>query len=123
MQVITKVLKVGRQDYYIKHLEMMNIILPETSFPEKLSSKEIEVLAAFMSQDKNLIEEDMFNGLVRKKVMEQLNLKPGGLGNHLNKMITKTFLDKSDITKRITLKDFIYPEGNHQGYRVKLVKE
>ena len=101
----------------------MNILLPEDKFPERLSTKEIEVLAAFMSQDKNLIEEDMFNMVVRKKVMEKLSLKPGGLGNHLNKMITKGYLTKSDITRKITLKSFMFPVANSQGYRIKLVKE
>lgn len=122
MQVITNVLKVGKYDYCVKHLEMLNIILPEEQFPDKLSSKEIEVLAAFMSQEKNLIEEDMFNGVVRKKVMDKLSLKPGGLGNHLKKMIEKKFLTKNDLTKRILLKPFLYPADNHQGYRIKLVK-
>lgn len=122
MQVITNVIKVNNYDYYIKYLEIMNIILPEDKFPDKLSSKEIEVLAAFMYQDKNLIEDDMFNGVVRKKVMDKLNLKPGGLGNHLKSMIEKKFLVKNDITKKITVKSFLIPENNNQGYRLKLVK-
>lgn len=122
MQVITNVLKVKKDGYYIKHLEILNIILPEEKFPEKLSSKEIEVLAAFMSQDKSLTEEDMFNGVVRKKVMDKCSLKPGGLGNHLKKMIEKGFLTKNDLTKRILLKPFLFPVENHQGYRIKLIK-
>jgi len=123
MKVITKVLQVSKFDYYRKHLELLNVILPEDKFPDKLSIKEIEVLAAFMSQDKNLIEEDMFNGVVRKKVMEKLSLKPGGLGNHLKKMIAKNFLSKSDITRKITLKSFMLPVINNQGYRLKIVKK
>ena len=122
MKVITNVLKVGKYDYYIKHLEIINILLPEDSFPEKLSTKEIEVLAAFMSQDNSLIEEDMFNGVVRKKVMDKTHLKPGGLGNHLKKMIEKKFLIKNELTKRIVLKSFLFPVDNHQGYRIKIVK-
>lgn len=123
MQVITNVLKVGQYDYYVKHLEIINVIVPEEKFPEKLTNKEIEVLAGFMSQDKSLIEEDMFNGVVRKKVMEKLNLKPGGLGNHLKSMIEKEFLTKNDITKRIKVMPFLVPVDNHQGYRLKIVKE
>jgi hypothetical protein len=123
MQVITNVLKVGKYDYYVKHLEILNIVLPETAFPKKLSSKEIQVLGAFMSQDKNLIEEDMFNGVVRKKVMDTLHLKPGGLGNHLKKMIEKKFLSKNELTKKIILKPFLFPVDTQQGYRIKLVKE
>ena len=122
VKVISNVLKVSKYDYYVKHLELLNIVLPETAFPKKLSSKEIEVLAAFMSQEKNLIEEDMFNGVVRKKVMDKLNLKPGGLGNHLKKMIEKQFLIKNDLTKRISMKSFLLPVDNFQGYRIKIVK-
>jgi DNA-binding MarR family transcriptional regulator len=122
MQVISNIQKVSKYDYYVKHLEMINILLPEKDFPEKMSIKEIEVLAAFLSQDKSLIEEDMFNGVVRKKVMAKLNLKPGGLGNHLKKLIEKRYLSKNDITKKIVMKSFLIPIDNHQGYRIKLVK-
>jgi len=118
MQIITNVVKVDSYDYYVKHLEVLNVMLPE-----KLSQKEIEVLAAFMDQDKSLIEDDMFNGVVRKKVMDKLSLKPGGLGNHLKKMIEKKFLSKNEITKKITIKPFLLPEENNQGYRIKLVKK
>lgn len=122
MQVISNIQKVSKYDYYVKHLEMINILLPEKDFPDKMSIKEIEVLAAFLSQDKSLIEEDMFNGVVRKKVMAKLNLKPGGLGNHLKKLIEKKYLSKNDITKKIVMKSFLIPIDNHQGYRIKLVK-
>ena len=121
MQVITNVIKVPKQEYYVKHLQIINIILSDEKYPEKMSSKEIEVLAAFMSQEKVLIEEDMFNGIVRKKVMTQLNIKPGGLGNHLKSMIEKKFLIKNEITNKITIKPFLMPEVQ-QGFRIKLVE-
>lgn len=117
MQIITHVVKVDSYNYYVSYLNIISTMLPE-----KLSQKEIEVLAAFMDQDKSLIEEDMFNGLVRKKVMERLDLKPGGLGNHLKKLIDKKVLSKNEITKKITVKPFIIPEDNNQGFRIKLVK-
>ncbi len=120
MQVITQLVKVNNYDYYVKHLELLNVIAP---LKESLTHKEIEVLAAFMCQDKSLIEEDMFNGVVRKKVMAKLDMKPGGLGNHLKSMIEKKFLEKNELTKRITVKKFLIPEQNHQGFRIKLVKE
>ena len=119
MQVITQIVNVDNYEYYVKHLEVLNIIVPVKN---NLTHKEIEVLAAFMSQDKSLIEEDMFNGVVRKKVMEKLNLKPGGLGNHLKAMIEKEYLTKNDITKKIKVKSFLIPENNNQGYRIKLLK-
>lgn len=120
MQVISKIVKVDSYEYYVKHLQILNVIVP---FKEGLTQKEIEVLAAFMCQDKSLIEEDMFNGVVRKKVMDKLNLKPGGLGNHLKAMIEKEVLIKNEITKKITVRPFLIAENNHQGYRLKFVKE
>lgn len=117
MKIITKEIKEEGHMYYVKYLEILNVLLPA-----KLTHKEIEVLAAFMSQEKNLIEDDMFNGVVRKKVMEKLNLKPGGLGNHLKSMIKKKFLDKNEITKKITIKPFLMPEDNVQGFRLKITK-
>lgn len=122
MNIITNAIRASKYDYYIKHLEILNVILPESKFPNKLSHKEIEVLAAFMSQDKNLIEEDMFNGVVRKKVMDKLKMKPGGLGNHLKSLIEKKFLSKNEITKKITAQKFLTPADNNQGYRLKLIK-
>ncbi len=121
MQVITQIVKVNSYDYYVKHLQVLNVIAP---IKETLTQKEIEVLAAFMYQDKNLIEEDMFNGVVRKKVMAKLGgMKPGGLGNHLKSMIEKEFLVKNEITKKIKVKSFLIPEDNHQGFRIKLMKD
>lgn len=123
MKIITSAIKLSNYEYYIKHLEIINIILPIEKFPEKLTNKEIAVLAAFMCQDKSLIEEDMFNGVVRKKVMEKLIMKPGGLGNHLKSMIKKNFLIKNDLTKRIKIGSFLIPEINNQGYRIKILKQ
>lgn len=117
MKIISNVMKVDSFTYYVKYLEIVNAMMRH-----KLTYKEMEVLAAFMSQDKNLISEDMFNGVVRKKVMEKLGLKPGGLGNHLKVLIDKKFLVKNKITKKITIKPYLVPEDNDQGFRIKLVK-
>lgn len=119
MKVIQKELKVGLGEYYNIHLTIINSILPV-----KLTDKEIEVLAGFMSLDKNIIENDMFNTLARKKVKEKLdNMSAGALGNHLKSMIEKGFLTKDDITNKITIKDFLIPEDDWQGYQFKIVKE
>ncbi len=122
MQVITKALKADKVGYYEKHLLILNVILPEEQFPEKLKPKEIEVLATFMSQDKNIIEDDMFNVLARKKVMEALSMKPGGLGNHLKSMLDKNYLERHPVTKKLSAKKYLFPIDNGQGYRIKLVK-
>lgn len=116
--IIQRLLKVDKRKYYSKHLSIVSCLLPT-----HLTNKEIEILACFMSLDKNIIEEDMFNTLARKKVMDELNLKPGGLGNHLKSMINKKVLDKNPITNKITLKDYLFPDDNNQGYKIMIKHE
>ena len=118
MKVIQKELKVGLDEYYKLHLTIINSILPV-----KLTDKEIEVLAAFMALDKSITEEDTFNSFARKKVKEKLdNMSAGGLGNHLKSMIDKGFLDKKEMSNKITIKNFLLPEDNNQGYQFKIVR-
>ena len=117
MKVIQKSLKLKSDQFYEQHLSIINSVLPS-----KLTSKEIKVLAAFMSADPKLTEEDRFNSIVRKEVMGKLGLSPGGLGNYLNSMIKKGFLDKSEITYKITIKEFLMPEELVQGYQFKIIK-
>ena len=118
MKIIQKALKLKGDEYYKKHLSIINSMLPS-----QFTSKEIEVLAAFMSADPKLTEDDRFNSLVRKQVMKKLDLKPGGLSNYLKSMINKGFLDKSEITHKITIKEYLLPEDKVQGYQFKLIKE
>jgi len=38
-------------------------------------------------------------------------------------MIEKGFLDKNKMTNRISIKSFLLPEENSQGYQIKIIKE
>lgn len=118
MKIIRQSYTVGNNDYYKLHLSIINTILPV-----KLTEKEIDVLGKFMSLEKSLIEDEYFNSVTRKKVMDELNLKPGGLSNHLKSMIDKGFLSKNKITKKITIKPFLLPEEKTQGYQIKITKK
>jgi len=117
MKTIQRILNLSKEDFYIKHLTIVNLLLPT-----HLTNKEIEILAAFMSLDKNLIEEDMFNTVARKKVMGKLGLSPGGLSNHLKSIIDKKVLDRNTITNRITIKPYLLPHEPVQGYQIKIIK-
>jgi len=119
MKIIQRALSdLDRYNYHLKHLAIINPLLPI-----QLSNKEIEVLAAFMYHKGELVEEDRFNSLVRKNVMDKLDLSSGGLSNHLRSMIEKGFLEKSDITKRIKIKPFLFPEDKEQGYQIKIIEK
>lgn len=117
MRLIQQTLRLSQTEYNKKHLEIISALLPTY-----LTDKEIEVLATFMSLDKSITEGDMFNTLARKMVMERLGQSPGGLGNHLKSMIDKSVLERNEETKRITMKEFLLPQDDIQGYQIKLVK-
>ncbi len=118
MKVIQQAFNLENEKYYVVHLNIINAILPV-----KLTDKELEVLATFMALDKNIIEDGYFNPISRKKVMKKLELIPAGLSNHLASMIKKGFLIKNSITNNITIKPFLLPEENNQGYQFKIVKK
>lgn len=115
MTPIQRLLKLDRMGYHVKHLTILNTILPM-----HLTEKEVEVLAAFMSLDSAIIKKDMFNTVARKEVREKLQQSPGGLGNHLKSMIAKGVIDKDEITKQLTVKEFLIPNPGVQYYKIKL---
>lgn len=118
MEVIQKEFKVDNTVYYIMHLNIICSVLPV-----KLSDKEVEVLANFMSLEKNLIKDDMFNTEARRRVKDKSALSSGGLANHLKSMIDKGFLVKDEITHKLNVRPFLIPEDKAQGYQFKLVKK
>lgn len=117
MKIIQQVFKLDKNKYYLMHLGILNAILPV-----KLTDKELEVLAGFMELDENIIEDSYFNPVARKKVLKKLELSPAGLSNHLKSMLDKGFLIKNSITNIITIKEFLLPEINGQGYQFKIIK-
>lgn len=116
MNPIKKQLVLEKNDYYVKHLSIINNFLPET-----LAPKEIEVLAAFMSLEGD-IAKDRFGTSARKLVMEQVNISPGGLGNYLKSFKIKSFIRKNQEGK-LTILPILYPEELEQGYMFKLMKK
>lgn len=117
MKIIQQAFKLDKDKYYIVHLGILNAILPV-----KLTDKELEVLAAFMGLDENIVEDSYFNPVARKKVLKKLELSPAGLSNHLKAMLDKGFLIKNSITNVITIKEFLLPEIDGQGYQFKIIK-
>lgn len=121
MKIVQKTLRADKEEFYKMHLNIINTLVSDE---DKMANKEIEVLAAFMSLDKALIEEDMFNTLARKQVKAKLNnMSAGGLGNHLKSLILKKHLVKNEITGRIIINPHIVPEEPLQGFQIKLIQE
>lgn len=121
MKVLQKWIKTNHKEYYKIHLTIINSLLPT-----KMTDKELEVVAAFLSLSPDIIEDGYFNPLARKKVLNILNISAAGLSNHLKSLIDKGFLSKTiveDVVTSITIKEFLIPENDNQGYKFKLTKE
>lgn len=103
-------------EYYKKHLSIISCLLPT-----KLTIKEIEVLSAFMSLDKGIIKDDMFNMLSRKLVKQKLGLSSASLSNYLRILLQKKVIDnKGGI---LVMKSFLIPGDKNQGYQIKIYNE
>ena len=99
-------------DFLNTHLQVINVFLPV-----KLTPKEIEVVASFMSLD-GTISEDRFGTTARKMVRKRLKLSPGGLGNYLRTLKEKGFIGEKDNQQQFL--PLLYPAGEEQLYQFKL---
>lgn len=112
MNIIRKILRLNKEEYYKKHLLIINHLLPIQMTP-----KEAEVLAAFMSLEGD-IANDPFGTSGRKIVKNKLGISAGGLGNYLDQLKKKGFILSNDNTLYIL--PILIPERKVQGYQFKL---
>lgn len=115
MEIIKKQLILPKNEYYLKHLSIVNIFLPR-----KLTPKEIEVVAAFMSLEGD-IARDRFGTSARRMVMQQMHIQPGGLGNYLDSLQKKGFITKEHGS--FTILPILHPMDDQQGYMFNLLKK
>lgn len=113
MNIIRKVLKLSKEEYYKKHLLLINHILPVQMTP-----KEAEVLAAFMSLEGDIAKLP-FGTSGRRIVRNRLNISAGGLGNYLDQLKKKGFILTKEDTSLYIL-PILIPERKVQGYQFKL---
>lgn len=112
MGVIKKALKLEKIEFYETHLALVNAILPV-----KLTPREIEVLARFMSFEGEMAD-DRFGTSARKRVKKELELTDGGLGNFISSLKKKKFLVSSD--DKVSIWPLIIPAKGEQDYMFKL---
>lgn len=115
---IKKLLQLDRDDYFQTHLDLINCILPV-----RMTPREIEVLAAFMSLEGD-IAQYRFGPSAKKIVMTKLGLSPAGLSNFIGtqgSLTEKGFLLKQgDMTKILPL---LIPKQDEQTYLFKLINK
>ncbi len=114
--IIRKKMSFNRLEYFKKYIEIVSIIL---NVP--LVEMEINVLASFLSLDKGITEDYMFNTVARKKVMESLKLSPGGLSNYIRSLISKGYLLKSEINDSIKIRSGLFLKNDLQDFQIRLV--
>lgn len=113
MEVLTKVLKLDKDSYFKKHIELTNAALSIG-----LTPKEIEVAAAFMLLSGD-IALDRFGTTARKFVKIKLNLSDGGLGNYLKALKDKrVILLNNDLPY---INPVMIPNNSLQMYNIKLI--
>lgn len=113
MNIIRKTLKLSREEYYNKHLLIINHILPIQMTP-----KEAKVLAHFMALEGDL-SKDPFSTTGRKIVRQGLGISAGGLGNYLEQLKQKGFI-KVREDKVLSIIPILNPGKTGQGYQFKL---
>jgi len=116
MEILRKRLTLPKNKYYTTHLAIMNVFLPV-----KMTPKEIEVLANFMSLEGD-IAEDRFGTSARKIVMQEMKIKPGGLGNYFDSLKKKGFLIE-EPKKNFKIFPMLYPNPDTQNYQFQLLKQ
>lgn len=114
MKVIKKVLRLEKNEYYTKHLLIINPLLPK-----QLTPKEAEVLAAFMSLEGDLANMP-FSTTGRKLVREKLNISAGGLGNYLDQLKEKGFILEGN--NGLFILPILIPNSKEQIYQFKLIE-
>jgi len=116
MNTLKKKLTLPKSEYYTKHLSIVNVFLPV-----KMTPKEIEVLSAFMSLEGDIAEQ-RFGTSARKIVMDEMNIKPGGLGNYFKSLKEKGFLT-DDAQNKFKIYTMLYPDPTVQNYMFQLQKQ
>lgn len=112
MKPIAKTLSLEEKEYYKVHIELINALLPV-----KLTNKEAEVLAVFMTFDGTLAQ-NRFCTTGKKIVREALSLSHQNLSNYINSLRAKGFINKDD-----QILPLLFPDKNNQTYMIKLINE
>jgi len=102
-----KVFRLDGLDYYRKHLEVLNTLLPV-----KLTDKEIDIISILLDRDISDIEDDLLSTDIRRRLRETLNLSHANISTRLKKLEEKGFIRKTVVNKKEkkVLRNFLFPD-------------
>lgn len=112
MKALSKRLELPTNEYYKVHLNIVNSLLPI-----KLTPKEVEVLALFMSLSGD-ISKDRFGSTAKKLVKQELSLSDGGLSNYIKALKQKGFIS---TTNEIPM--LLVPNVSKQEYFLQIINK
>jgi hypothetical protein len=112
MKALSKKLELLGNDYYKVHLNIVNSLLPI-----KLTPKEVEVLALFMSL-KGDIGKDRFGPTAKKLVKQELSLSDGGLSNYVKALKQKGFISTAN-----EIPTLLIPNEDKQEYYLQIINK
>jgi len=113
MKALSKKLVLNTKDYYIVHLSIINALIPGN----KLTPKEIEVLASFMMLQGD-IAQDRFGSTAKKLIRLNLNISDAGLSNYIKSLKTKGFISKNNAILQMLI-----PNDVSQDYYLQVINK
>lgn len=102
--------------YIQMYIDILNVFLPK-----KLTGKEVEVIATFLSLSEGIIEKDMFNSYARNLVKEEMGLSAAGLSNYLKSLVEKGFLIKDG--DKLKIKDYLNPNSKELVFNINIINK
>lgn len=117
MKIIQKTLVLEKKEYYEKHLEIINALIPAP-----LSNMEIKVLALFMSLEGDLVTEERFNTQARKYVCKEAGITNAGLSNYVRSLTDKGAI-VTNLSGNLEIVKLLTAENNEQYYQFKIKKK
>ena len=104
-------------NYHILHLQIINPMLPR-----KLTGKEVEVLAHFMSLPPQVADMGRFNSITKRLIRGKMNLSVAGMSNYIKALEKKGCIIKDEFNNTLINKHLLAsPEA--QGYQFKIGRD
>jgi DNA-binding MarR family transcriptional regulator len=113
-----KVFSLPKREYLLKHLEVLNSIIPV-----KLSPTERQMIAILLDREEDLVLNDLLSKEVRKKLREELNMSYQNLSARLKRLKNEGFIYLDPADNKWKLIKFLLPDPSGRIEYVIIVKD